>query len=1052
MTPGTAQPQATYDIKRPPCADNYMSNFQSTYFDDYVFEPDLRKHSPYHERARENVERAYDAQRRGRPLFISSACLIRSSHPPNQPWTVRWNYQSRDQFEPELTRLRTQRWYDAREPANYWTPRQDLPQSSGIYERPESVDVEAVVDGDAEENVDADIVAVVAHDREERGRSGSGQSGASAAEDDVSDISASEHDLAHESHRPNRRTTQRRTSEQPLPYQLHSRDAPPASRRHELPARMPEERNERNTNSRRRHQRPPTPAEADHSTPDTTHSVAAAYSIDGILKAKRMSARAQLIALETLSDTAEDAAGDVLRSAVTTEPKKDTRKPERSKKAQKEVPEAKAAPPSVQAGLPTPEDSGEDGGPPIVQVVEDTFSIAQNEIEEVGQERHQHNRSDSEPQEHGRALTGTSNKLADNLSSITEKAKTNTGLNVAGPEQYATLGFTAVNSSTRSIAEAVPRRVPAVESLQQNVVESTRNQNPRPVKSAKSSSTKTTSTKTGKSCQECQTTESDSWRKGPGGPGTLCGKCGKKYYNQLRREARAAAKARPKVVLELAANSSFNGGAVLSPRKPNPRINKNIAKSISRPQFGSKTAAKSAAGKAKEAVPSSTRKSLSFGQSTHEDVLRKVFRNALGDASRLNGKLDELVGEVEYQKLLDNRLGSLGAMHVETPLRARADNTTDLKSLAKNKNKRMMTFDTPPVPQKTKRVRTEKPIPDATSEQAQETERHGHWVADMSVQVLRPDKDVEMKDAAEVMEVVPPAQVPVVQPIPESAGFATPVVPLLGGTPQIQDREGLSRVSTGKLSSRKRQRATPKFLSSSAPVQQSSQDKSSIVNTPKEAMVQSTQALLMGAVHAFQDECDSSFPPPADTTITPSISATKNTTSSRKAAATPYTRNGIATTPMTAHSASSPQSFLAEDEAGEGPPGDTQAILNDFEWQHSDSPSQSYVSSAISKAASGKYPTFRSSPLGVHDPYNDTDVPASSAMSTTRRKVALKPIAKIKRTSMSTPLSQGLFNFSRIADQPSQRAGSQESQGVFDIEAFLDNTGILDTSVHMSQQ
>jgi len=934
-----------------------------------------------------------------------------------------------------------------------------LTQSSGIYERPESVDVEAVVDGD----VDADVDAVAAHDeRKEGGRSGSGQSGAPAAEDDISDISENEHDLANESHRANRRTAQRLASRQPVLNQQrlpsHSRPAPPASRHHELTARIVDERNEQTPISRRRRQQLPAPAEADQSTPDTTRSAVAAYNIEGMLTAKRMSARAQLIAWETLSDTAEAAAGDVVRSAVTTEPEKDTRKPKRSKKAQKEVSEAKTALPTIQSGLPTPEDSGEDGGLPAVQIVADTFSIAPDEIEDVGQELLQHNRSDSEPQEDGRAPIGTSRNLAANPSSTAEKAKMYTGLNVAGPVQYATLGFTAINSSARSIAEAVPLPEPALTSLEQNVVKSTKVQQTKAPKSAKSDTTKKTSSKSERSCQECQTTECDSWRKGPAGPGTLCAKCGKKYYNQLRREARAAAKARPKAVLELATNNSFNGGAVLSPRKPNPRINKNIAKSIPRPHFGSKTAAKSAKGKAKEAVPSSTRKSLSFGQSPHEDVLRKVFRNALGDASRLNGKLDELVGEVEYQRLLDNRLGPLGVMQVETPLKARASNSmvdaANLKSLAKNRNKRMMTFDTPPIPPKTKRIRTEKPTTDIATSKPQETEQHDHSVANMSAHGLQPEKDVEMQDAAEVVEVVPPAQVSILQSTLDTActGFAVPAVPPPVSTPQVQDREHLPRVSTGKLSSRKRQQATPKFLSSSAPVQQSPQDKSSIVNTPKQAMVQSTQALLMGAVHAFQDECDSSFPPPADTTVTPSISPSKDSTSSRKAAATAYIRHGVATTPMTAQSALSPRSFLAEEQVDEGVPADTQAIYNGFEWNHSDSPSQSYMSPKITKAASGKHTTFRSSPLGVHDPYNDTDIPASSAMSTTRKKGALKSVAKIKGTSMSTPLSQGLFNFSRIVDQPSQRSGSQDSQGVFDIEAFLDDTGILDTSVHMSQR
>jgi len=323
----------------------------------------------------------------------------------------------------------------------------------------------------------------------------------------------------------------------------------------------------------------------------------------------------------------------------------------------------------------------------------------------------------------------------------------------------------------------------------------------------------------------------------------------------------------------------------------------------------------------------------------------------------------------------------------------------------------------------------------------------------MPAHISHPDKDTEMQDIAMgVPEVVPVTQAAVVPPLTatESAKFAIPTIPLVVRTPQIETRERLSSISTGKLSCGPRQQATPRFLSSSAPMRQSSQVEMDVAGSSNEAIIQSTQALLMQAGQAFRDECDSSFPPPADNTDTPPISAAKIPTSSRKATATPYTRGGIATTPMTAQSALSPQSFLAEDERDEGVPADTQAMLNRFEWQPSDSPSQSYVSLTIAKADPVRRTTFRSSPLSAHDPYNDIVIPASSAASTTRKKGALKSIAK--RKSGSTPLSQGLYNFSKITDQPSQRAGSQDSQSLFDIEAFLDHTGVLDTSVHMSQR
>lgn len=1092
-----------------------MSNFRSAYFDDYEFEPDTRSDDPLRTSARNNVERAYHAHRNGMPLFIFSASSISPEiWAPHSPWRKQHNHwtqraicQSREQYEQILEDIR---WIKSQEAKSNHV--------GSVRERGSTQRSDEVYENVEEAGGDVESTATQKHPEEHDAETYTGeQFSGVAVQGEVSDLPVQGSEGYGILGKSPQRKMRRSSSMQPL---LEEDRAIPTSSmpatssgRSQLPARP---RNHIRTVDRPRLTRnqDQAPVEVAEFTPRHAQSSEAAYSLEAILTAKRMSTHAQLVALETLSDEAEDSER-VPEAAAPPTRTRSARPPRRRRNVDKQAGEAhaqeveganlihhgsriasteqadkgrdrklkdghndmKAAVERPQsttahAGLPTPDDSGEDAGLPCLQMIDDTYTQASDEAEKLERYRAQHIQLTSreqvswqqDRQHHERS--GSAEKVRDKTVA-NEPQQVRTKLAVQQPEQYTTLGFTAVNSSAFSMVEAAPFRARSTISpitdynIEDTATEAPKTNTSKAVKSRKGATggraLKPVASKAQRSCHECHTTESVEWKKGPDGPATLCGKCGRDYYNLQRRQARAAAKAKPKQVLELANISSTEARAVLSPRKPDPRTKKTSVKAPPQPQLDSRTPARSTKGKPEKSVSSSAWKSLNFGKSPHEDVLRQIFRKALDDATRLNGKLDELVGKVEYQRLVDARLGPLSTPSARTPLTKRANDKSTTtgsmhESVMKNKSKRMMTFDTPPVAHKDKRRRTAKSAVATNDNGAQ----HGEPLPDdaASVPVDQPQPGVE-NAMQEVLAVPPTVQdtSPTGDDGIEVAKSTTPTVPFVERTPKLGPQ---GHLSTGKLSSPKRQQATPKFLSSSAPLQHPPQHITGVAITPEQPVMQSTQALLMQAGEAMFDGDDSSIPPPLDaTTNTPTVSAAKVTTSSRNAAATPFLRRGVtATIPLTAQSAVSPQSSMAEEEDQDTVPADTQAMLNGLEWQEFDSPYVSYVSPTINRPASIRNITFQSSPLGAHvgahDTHNDIEPPTSSAISTNRKKGVLKSARKSKSTC--TPLSQGLFNFSKITNQSSQRAGSQDSQSVFDIDAFLDETNILDTSVHLSQR
>jgi len=678
---------------------------------------------------------------------------------------------------------------------------------------------------------------------------------------------------------------------------------------------------------------------------------------------------------------------------------------------------------SPQSGLITPEESDETARPEPVMYIEDTFAETGPSGTSIDLEAPQvqpaspvlppvHDEMDDIEEFTPAVNTKGDIHRTDHGSAGSPLAITNLPLL---PVNLPVFGFTAVNSS---MAQAAISPVPVAQP--QSELATSPQAVARPLAAPTSKVIKlvikNSAAVARKSCLECGITPKSGWRKGPAGSATLCSKCGSRWSYQEKKKKQAkttsSKKTKPATkklgpkkrvpALDLAPhlNDDAQSFGVLSPRKERPTRAAKPTYSMAIPSLLADSYDTTQDKPASEIRASARKRSLAFGLSPHHNVLEKMYGiDVLRTAMKVTN-IDNL------RRLLDDGFAShvtnrleLSSSHVQGTPRVTDSDVPDIALATPTDRQRRL---------KAKRIMT----------------------FDSPTSVKVPSKlrnKLTAGDAREVTAQKPQTapQVANKSPVPQEVVQARPESPVVADAAEEEEIMVSTLTSPVELVER---RNTSEDVQ--APNQQtsisSSKIQSSQVGSPPPVEFVSTQALLQGGVDLSSSLLDTPAPPPGSALVTPAPGTTSaaNTVLTR---ATPGSMGPPASIPRSSHSSRS------EDAA----PANTQAMFAEFGGLTDDSSPQS-MHSARSRSSLHMSPTFDKLPLSPRHQHNDTATPVSFYQLGKRPVQALR--SKFSPVMPDSAGGDSIFRFADITEVPSQAVeqsqADEDGEGLYDLDSI----------------
>jgi len=578
-------------------------------------------------------------------------------------------------------------------------------------------------------------------------------------------------------------------------------------------------------------------------------------------------------------------------------------------------------------------------------------------------------------------------------------------------------GFTAVNSSMAQAA-VIPVAVPQQRSEPAASVPA----RAQPIAAPKSKVVKRAMKASGiaaqKSCLECGITQKKGWRRGPAGSATLCSKCGAKWYNKNKKQATATA------------TNATSKKTKTATKKHGPTLDLAPHLQDTPHSFGVLSPRKERLTRAAKptyslAIPpllADNYDTMQNGPSSQTPVPASARKKSLAfGVSPHQHVLDRMYGPNVLRTAMNlANIDKLKAL-LDDGFASHVTNRLELSStrVRAQGTSRGMESDIPEIALAMPTERLRKP------------KAKRIMTFDSPTTVKAPPSKLRNKlSAGDAGEVTAQRQ----QLLQQDAPFTTPpqeLVQVRSVSPVRPDVAEEEEIMVSALTS-PAELIEPGNTSDDveAPGQQtwisSSKRKSSQINAPSSAEVVSTQILLQGGVDLSSSLLESPALPPSSALVTPAAS----TTSAAKTVLPRVTPGSMG--PPTSIPRSS-NSVRSEDAA----PANTQAMFAEFGGLTDDSSPQS-MHSALSRSSLHMSPAFEKSPLSPRLKHNDVVTPASFFSLAKRPGQPLR--SKFSPVMPESAGGDSIFRFADITEVPSQAVDQSQAEedgdGLYDLDAI----------------